>query len=490
MNKRPVFHLVSYMTLVIGVAMLLCAIVSWIYDETFKVRMSLIESGLIAIGCAGIVGILTRGDINLSRRDGFGVVTFGWIAATMFGSLPYILSGVIPHPVAAMFETMSGFTTTGASVLPAPGSVYQSFDAIPHSIHFWRALTHWFGGMGVLVLCVAILPFLGVGGMQIYRAEMPGPSKDRLTPRITTTAKLLWGVYATFTLVETLLLKFVGGMNWFDALCHTFGTMATGGFSTQGASVGAYDSVTIDIIITVFMFMAGVNFSLHYYALTGKPQRYFKDPEFRFYLFLIIGVTLFVTFNIWSHGISPFGRSLRDAAFTTTSIITTTGFCTADFDTWPNASRLLMVLIMFVGGCAGSTGGGMKIVRIFIMFKKMVREMKLFMRPSSVIQMKLGGKPVEQEIISHIAAFFAIFVLIFAIGSFVMTFFTPNLETAATSVIATLGNIGPGLDAVGATQNYAAIPHAGQAFLTCLMLLGRLELYTVLILFLPGFWKK
>lgn len=483
MNKRAVFHLVSYMTLVIGIAIIACAGVSWFYDEPMRIRMSLLESGLIAIGCAVIVGIITRGDINLSRRDGFGIVTFGWLSATLFGALPYIFSGVIPHPVSAVFETMSGFTTTGATVL-------GNLEEIPRGIHFWRALTHWFGGMGVLVLCVAILPFLGVGGMQIYRAEMPGPSKDRLTPRITTTAKLLWGVYALLTLIETLLLKFVGGMDWFDALCHTFGTMATGGFSTQSASVGAYDSGIIDAIITVFMFLAGVNFSLHYYALTGKPQRYFKDPEFRFYFFFLAGATLFITLNVWSHGLAPLGRSFRDAAFTSTSILTTTGFCTADFDIWPNASRLLLVMMMFVGGCAGSTGGGMKIVRVFIMFKKMVREMKLFMRPSAVIQVKLGGKPVEQEIISHISAFFAIFVLIFTLGSFVMTFFTPDLETAATSVIATLGNIGPGLNAVGATQNYAAIPPLGQGILTCFMLLGRLELYTVLILFLPSFWKK
>ena len=490
MNKRPVFHLVAYMTLVIGLAMIGCAGISLLYHEPAAVQLSLVKSGGIAIGFAVLVGFFTRGDINLSRRDGFGVVTFGWISATIFGALPYIFSGVIPHPMAALFETMSGFTTTGASVLPAPGSLYESFDAIPHSIHFWRALTHWFGGMGVLVLCVAILPFLGVGGMQIYRAEVPGPSKDRLTPRITTTAKLLWGVYALLTLIEAILLKFAGGMNWFDAFCHTFGTMATGGFSTQGASVGAYDSAVIDAIITVFMFLAGVNFSLHYHALTGKPQRYFKDPEFRFYFFFLSGATLFLTFNIWSHHWASFGRCFRDAAFTATSIITTTGFCTADFDLWPDASRLLLVLMMFVGGCAGSTGGGMKVVRIFIMFKKMVREMRQFMRPSAVIQMKLGGKPIEQEIVSHISAFFAIFVLIFSLGSFVMTFFTPDLITAATSVIATLGNIGPGLNAVGATQNYAAIAPAGQGLLICFMLLGRLELYTVLILFLPGFWRK
>lgn len=483
MNKRAVFHLVSYMTLVIGVAIVGCAGVSYYYAEPLNIQMSLLYSGLITMLCAIAVGVLTRGKINLSRRDGFGVVTFGWISATLFGSLPYILSGVIPHPISAMFETMSGFTTTGASVL-------SELEALPRGIHFWRALTHWFGGMGVLVLCVAILPFLGVGGMQIYRAEMPGPSKDRLTPRITTTAKLLWGVYALLTLVETLLLKFVGKMGWFDSLCHTFGTMATGGFSTRSASVGAFDSAIIDTIIIVFMFLAGINFSLHYHALTGKPGRYFRDPEFRFYFIFLACASLFITLNIWFDGAGPLGHCFREATFTATSIMTTTGFATADFDQWPNASRLLLVVMMFVGGCAGSTGGGMKVVRVFIMFKKMVRELKLFMRPSAVIQMKLGGKPVGQEIISHISAFFAIFLLVFALGSFIMTFFTPNLETAATSVIATLGNIGPGLNAVGATQNYAAIPPMGQGILTIFMLLGRLELYTVLILFLPSFWKR
>jgi trk system potassium uptake protein TrkH len=483
MNKRAVFHLVSYMTLVIGIAMVGCAGVSFYYHESLNIQLSLIYSGLIAILCAGLLGYFTRGDINLSRRDGFGIVVFGWLSATLFGSLPYIISGVISHPVSALFETMSGFTTTGASIL-------TDLENIPRGIHFWRALTHWFGGMGVLVLCVAILPFLGVGGMQIYRAEMPGPSKDRLTPRITTTAKLLWGVYALLTIVEALLLKYVGKMGWFDSFCHTFGTMATGGFSTHSASIGAFDSAVVDTIIIVFMFLAGVNFSLHYHALTGKPGRYFRDPEFRFYFVFLACATLFITFNIWLDGFASFSRCFRDAAFTATSIMTTTGFCTADFDQWPNASRLLLVMMMFIGGCAGSTGGGMKVVRVFIMFKKMVRELKVFMRPSAVVQIKLGGKPVEQEIVSHISAFFAIFVLIFAIGSFIMTFFTPDLVTAATCVIATLGNIGPGLNAVGATQNYSAISPMGQGILTVFMLLGRLELYTVLILFLPSFWKK
>jgi len=483
MNKRAVFHLVAYMTLVIGLAITACAAVSWYYGDTFTVINAFIHSGVITIAVSGLVGVLTHGDINLSRRDGFGVVTIGWLSAALFGALPYVFSGVILHPVSAVFETISGFTTTGASVL-------SDLEALPRGILFWRALTHWFGGMGVLVLCVAILPFLGVGGMQLYRAEMPGPSKDRLTPRITTTAKLLWGVYALLTVFEALLLKYIGKMDWFDSLCHTFATMATGGFSTRTASVGAYNSAAVDLIILFFMFMAGINFSLHYYALTGRPGRYFRDPECRAYFLLLAGCGLFITFNIWAGGYAAFTRCLRDAFFTSASILTTTGFCTADFDRWPDASRLLLVLMMFVGGCAGSTGGGMKIVRVMIMFKKIIRETKLFMRPSAVLQLKLGKNSVDQEIISHISAFFTIFILIFGLCSFLMSFFTPNLETATTAVIAALGNIGPGLNAVGASQNYAAIPAAGQGILIVCMLLGRLELYTVLILFFPGFWKR
>ncbi len=488
MSKRAVFHLVSMVTLVIGMAMGLCSALSRYWADPVWAQQSLLHASIITSVFAIVLLFLTRGDINLSRRDGFAVVTLGWLFAAIFGALPYILSGVIPHPVAAIFETMSGFTTTGASMLPA--GEFQTLESIPRGILFWRALTHWFGGMGVLVLCVAILPFLGVGGMQLYRAEMPGPSKDRLTPRITTTAKLLWGVYALLTLLEILLLKFAGGMCWFDSFCHTFATMATGGFSTRTASVGAFDSGIVDCIIIFFMFAAGVNFSLHYYALTGKPGRYWKDPEFRFYFIFLFICGLFLTFSIWGTVYEGFLFSLRMAFFQATSILTTTGFVTADFDLWPEASRLLLVMMMFVGGCAGSTGGGIKIVRIFIMWKKMIKEVRQFMRPQAIFQIKLGGKPVEEEIISHIAAFFTIFIIVFALASFLMTFYTPDLVTAATSVIATLGNIGPGLAAVGATQNYAAIPVPGQVILTLCMLLGRLELYTVLILFLPSFWKK
>lgn len=483
MNKRAVFHLVSYMTMVIGLTIFACSAVSLYYGDGEAARMAFVRAGALTVAVSALVGVLTRGDINLARRDGFGVVTLGWLAVTFFGALPYVFSGVIPDLVPAMFETMSGFTTTGATVIPI-------LETVPRGILFWRALTHWFGGMGVLVLCVAILPFLGVGGMQIYRAEMPGPFKDRLTPHIATTAKLLWGVYFLITLAEILLLKSVGKMGWFDSVCHSFSTVATGGFSSRTASVAYYDSAAVDVIITVFMFISGINFSLHHYALTGHPGRYFKDPEFKFYFLFLAACCLFMTFDTWSTGYAPLARCLRDSFFTGTSIMTTTGFCTADFDRWPNASRLLLLMMMFVGGCAGSTGGGIKVVRILVVFKKIIRETRLFMRPSAAIQLKIGKKPIEQEIVHQISAFFIIFVLVFAFSSFLMTFFTPDLETATSSVIATLCNVGPGLNAVGATQNYAAIPCTGQGVLIVCMLLGRLELYTVLVVLLPGFWKR
>ncbi len=483
MNKRAVFHLVSTMTLFIGLAITACAAVARYLGDSLAVQRAFVEAGVVTVAASLLTALCTRGDINLGRRDGFGIVAVGWLSASLFGALPYLFSGVIPHPVAALFETMSGLTTTGSSVL-------VTLEGVPRGILFWRALTHWFGGMGVLVLCVAILPFLGVGGMQIYRAEMPGPFKDRLTPHIATTAKLLWGVYLLLTVAEILLLKFVGGMGGFDAICHSFATVATGGFSTRTASVAAYDSAAVDVIVMVFMFLAGVNFSLHHHALTGRPGRYFKDPECRAYFLFLTGCCLFLTFNIWSAGAGPFTRCLRDAFFTGTSILTTTGFCTADFDRWPDASRLLLVLMMFTGASAGSTGGGIKIVRLVVVFKKILREVRRFMRPAAAIQIKIGQTPVDQEIVSHISAFVLLYFLIFGLCTFLMAFFTPNLETAATAVIASLGNIGPGLNAVGATQNYASIPPVGQGILIVCMLLGRLEIYTVLILFLPGFWKR
>ena len=483
MNSRGVFHLISYLTFVIGLAMVICSGVSRIFNESIDYTKSFLISGIITLVFAFLLGFLTKGKINLTRRDGFGVVTFGWIVIAIFGSLPYLLSEVINHPISALFETMSGFTTTGASVL-------SNLEYQPKSILFWRSLTQWLGGMGVLVLCVAILPFLGVGGMQIFRAEMPGPSKDRLTPRITTTAKLLWGVYLILTFAQVLTLFYIGNMNWFDSICHTFSTIATGGFSTKTGSIGAFNSRSVDVIIIIFMFLSGINFALHYHALRGKPLTYFKDSEFRFYGILLLVVITIVFFSIFNAGVGSILTCLLKGTFTTVALITGTGFSSINYDEWPNAIRILLVGMMFFGGCAGSTTGGMKIIRINIMVKKMIREIRVFMRPTAVIHTKLNKNPVESSIVAQISTFFAIFVLIFAFGSFVMSFFTPDLETAVSSVVATLGGVGPGLSHVGPMENYSEIPLTGQAFLTFLMLLGRLELYTVLVLLLPSFWKR
>ena len=482
MNTRSVFHLISFVLMVIGVAMGLCLAVSYACGDPASAQWGIATAGGLTVAVGMCLWLVTRGRIELTRRDGFSIATFGWVAAAVLGALPYIFSGVITDPVSAVFETMSGFTTTGASVL-------TNLETIPRGILFWRALTHFFGGMGVLVLCVAILPFLKVGGMQLYQAEMPGPSKDRLTPRITSTAKLLWGVYLLFCILEAILLK-LGGLSWFDSWCHTFATMATGGFSTRTASVGALDSAYVEIVIIVFMFLAGTNFAIHARFLQGRGFSYHRDPEFRFYIGLWLCACLLLTFNIWGAVHSSFTESLRAAFFQGTSIMTTTGFCTKDSDLWPDASKVVLILLMFVGGCAGSTGGGIKNIRMLVVLKTALREMHLFMRPNAVLKIKIEPGAMKESAVANVCAFFVVFVLLFAAGSLIMSFFTPDLATALSSVIATLGNIGPGLSAVGATKIYADIPSAGKVVLTCFMLLGRLELYTVLVLLMPGFWKK
>jgi len=482
MNIRAVTHTICYLIGVIALAMLAGAGISIYYGEAAAAK-SLIYSTVISLLAALLCGFLTRGEFHLTRRDGFGIAVFGWIFVALFGALPFLLSGVITGFIPAVFETMSGITTTGASVL-------TDLETLPHGILFWRAMTHFFGGMGVLVLCVAILPFLTVGGMQIYRAEVPGPDKERLTPRISTTAKWLWGTYILFCILQTILLM-LGGMSLFDAWCHTCATMATGGFSTRTASVGAYQSVYIEIVMIMFMFLAGTNFALHLRLLRGKsPLSYFRDEEFRWYFFLWLAAGLLLTLSIRGRNSGSWLSSLRPAFFQCTSIMTTTGFVTADFNQWSSTAKAVLLVLMFVGGCASSTGGGVKVIRLLTAGKALLRELLLYIRPNAVKSISIGGRNVGQPTILNICIFLLIFVLIFVLGSLVMTAFTPDLATATSSTIACLGNIGPGLGAVGATENYAAIPDAGKAVLILIMLLGRLELFTVIVLFLPEFWRK
>jgi len=484
LNLRAVFYLISYLLMVLGLGMASCWGISMYYHDPASAQYGLAIPGILTLTIALILSVATRtkSPIDLSRRDGFGIVTFGWLFAALFGAAPFVWSGIIPNPIGAVFETMSGFTTTGASVM-------WGLDQAPKGLLLWRALTHFFGGMGVLVLCVAILPFLGVGGMQIFRAEMPGPSKDRLTPRIANTAKLLWGIYVALCLVEIVLLK-IGGMSGFDAVCHSFATVATGGFSTRDASLGFYNSVYIEVVVTVFMFLAGINFSLHYRALRGNLQAFWKDSEFLVYLIIWALACTVMTLNLWHHTAPTLPSAIRAAFFTGTSVMTTTGFATADFDLWPAFSKLVLIVLMFVGGCAGSTSGGLKIIRIHILLKIALREIRLFLQPQAIVQVKVGKKPVEAGIVSGIAGFFVIYLLTFVAASALMCLFMPDLISAFTSVAATLGNIGPGLASVGPMLNYSQIPDAGLIVLTLCMLLGRLELYTALVILLPHFWKK
>ncbi len=425
---------------------------------------------------------LCRSDRDLSVREGFAIVTFGWFFYAVFGALPFVLSGAIPSPLDAMFETMSGFTTTGASIL-------TEIEGLPESILLWRSLTQWLGGMGIIVMSLAILPMLGVGGMQLFKAEVPGPTADRLKPRIQDTAKLLWGVYVILTGVETVLLMF-GGMTLHEALCHSFATLATGGFSSRNASVGAYNSAYIDWVVTLFMFLAGVNFSLHYHVLRGRLKNVNRNEEFRVYL----GITLFaiialVCFN-FSSVYDSFFDNLRFSAFQAVSILTTTGFATADYEGWPVFGQYLLVFLMFIGGCAGSTGGGMKVARILLLFKHAHVQLYRLIHPRAIRLVKLGNIPVDREVMQAILGFFALFMGIFVFASLLMAASGMDLVSAGSAVIATLSNIGPGLGSVGPTDNYAHIAPFGKSVLMFCMLLGRLELFTVLVLIFPTFWRK
>jgi len=485
MNPRLVFRLVSAVLLIMAAAMGICAAASYALSDPPRVWKAFLLSALLA-GSAGGGGIcLARPSVgsDLGRRDGLAVVALGWIAAALAGALPYLISGLISDPVGAVFETMSGLTTTGATVL-------SGLEGVPRGLLLWRATTHFLGGMGVLVLCVAILPLLKVGGMQIYRAEIPGPEKERLTPRIVTTARALWGVYVLLCILEILLLR-VGGMSTFEAVCHTFATMATGGFSTRSGSIGDFHSVYVETVIIVFMLLAGANFALHYQLLRGRLLSYLRNAEFRSYVGIWAVACLLLMLVLRCSGTYPgWSEALRRAVFQGTSIMTTTGFTTADFDGWPESARLILLVLMFIGGCAGSTGGGMKVFRVVVAAKKAARDLMRFMRPRVVVRIWLGEKVVEEETVSHVASFVLLFVGVWVMASLAMSFFTPDLVTALSAVAATLGNIGPGLGAVGAAENYAAVPVAGKVILTLCMLLGRLELYTVLVLLMPTFWRR
>ena len=455
---------------------------SWYYQEGTTIRALLISSGITFL--AGfLLFILTRGydHRNIGKKEGYIVVTLTWVSITLFGSLPFYISGAIPAYVNAFFETMSGFTTTGATILP-------DIEAMPKGLLFWRSMTHWLGGMGIIVLTLAILPILGVGGMQLFVAEAPGTTPSRLHPRITETAKRLWGIYMIFTFTQTALLM-LGGMDLFDSLCHAFSTMATGGFSTKNDSIAGF-SPYIQYVIVLFMIIGGTSFSLHYFLLKGEFNKVLKNEEFLFYLKVIAGFTLVLTFSIYLLHISDLERSFRKALFQVVSILTTTGFTTTDYLEWRTFMWFAIFILMFTGGCIGSTAGGIKMIRILVLVKNTRLELKRLIHPMAVIPVRINGKTIPTEIIHNFLAFFLIYMLIFMAGSAIMTVFGLDFESAVGASIATIGNIGPSISSIGPSEHYEHLHTGAKWVLSFFMLLGRLELFTVLLLFSPSFWKR
>ncbi|HIJ65746.1 MAG TPA: TrkH family potassium uptake protein [Candidatus Hydrogenedentes bacterium] len=512
MNYRLVSRYLGHFSVAIGLLMGPSAL--WaLYFTEWRELIALMGS----MAVCGAVGFgLTRfgrnADTALYQREALGLVGVSWLVAAGLGALPYVFAGVFNY-VDAYFECMSGFTTTGSSVL-------TDFEGAGKSIMFWRSFTHWLGGMGIIVLFIAVLPYLGAGGKQLFKSESPGPDPRGLRPRIKDTAAILYSIYFGFTVAETLLLM-LAGLNPYEALCQTFGTLATGGFSTRQESIAGFNNLAVDIVIIFFMVCAGGNFALYFAMLKGNLKAPWKDTEWRVYITILIVCVILVTFNLMGvegtfRGDTPpegstqamqalahraalgapaeptkygFGKALRYGSFQVVSIMTTTGFCTDNFDKWPYFSRALLVVLMFVGGCAGSTGGGLKVVRVVMLLKMAYWRLENTFKPKMVRAIRISGQVVDESVQKTVYAFFVLYLLWFAGGTLFMSLLGLPFQTAITSVAATLNNIGPGLEHVGAEMNYALVPAVGKVFLSLCMVLGRLELFSICVLFAPAFWR-
>jgi len=482
MHIRVITRFIAILILFLGLCMMGPLVVSFVVRDDSTPAFLVSVAVTFAVGLILFVGTRTQEDRPLNHRDGVAIVTLGWVMAGLFGTLPYLLSGAIPDFTDAYFESLSGFTTTGASI-------FTDIESLPQGILLWRSLTQWLGGMGIIVLSIAILPYLGIGGMQLYKAEVPSPVVDKLKPRISETAKTLWKVYFSFTVIEVLLLV-AGGMSVFDGVCHAFCTMPTGGFSTKNMSIAHYDSVYFDAVLIVFMLLAGINFSLHYRLIKGDLRIFGRDSECRVFLILVAVFVVLIALNIHGSVYSSMGQSLRHAAFQVSSIITTTGFVSADYETWPAFSQLVLLICMFLGAMAGSTGGGMKIMRVMLLMRHGYHQIFQIIHPHAVITLKLAGRPVPGEILSSIWGFFTLYLGLFVAASLTMAALGLDFVSSFASVAATIGNIGPGLGTVGPVRNYLDVPLLGKWVLVLCMLLGRLEIYTVIVLFAPAYWKK
>ena len=501
LNLKAVARTLGALLFFLGVALLAPMGVGIAYGEA--TWWSFGVAALLAFGVGGgtwfVLGWQKQQEVRV--REGFAIVALSWFILSLVGALPFVLGGVLGSYTDAFFETMSGFTTTGATILG--GATNPNIEEIPNSFLFWRSLAHWLGGMGIIVLTLAILPMLGIGGMQLFKAEVPGPSADKLTPRVRETAKRLWLIYVGITAVEVLLL--LPAMDLFDAVNHAFATMATGGFSTENGSVGQYESSYIDWVITAFMFLAGINFALHYRLLRGQAITVFRDTEFKVYLAITLVATLLITLGTWAttaqvlphvrafttfDGYPSFLQALRFSAFQAVAIITTTGFGTADYEVWPPLAVGVLFLLFFVGGMAGSTGGGVKVIRHVLLVKNSLKEVRQLIHPQAIIPVRLSGHPVSQEVMRNVLSFIVLYFALIFFGTAMIALLGLDLLSAFGAAISCVGNIGPAFGNFGPTENYASVPDAGKWILSFLMMAGRLEIFTVLILFAPTFWRR
>ncbi len=482
MNYKVVLNIIGFLLILTGFFMML-GIPFSIYFHHNDIYSILISSG-ITILTGLIIWFFTRDADRqqLGKREGYIIVSLGWFFMSLFGAIPFIIYGAIPNFSDAFFETMSGFTTTGASIL-------KDIEVLPAGLLFWRSLTQWLGGMGIIVLSLAILPLLGIGGMQLFSAEVPGITKDKFHPRVKETAKRLWGIYVILTAAQTLLLM-VGGLSFFDAINHSFTTMATGGFSTKNASTAYFTSPFVQYVFIIFMIFAGMNFTLHYYALHLKFESFKQNTEFKFYALFLVLATLIIMFIHRPHHTFNLEESFRQSLFHVVSLVTTTGYVSSDYENWAPFSRMIFFVLLFIGGCAGSTGGGIKFARHYLLFRNGLLELKRLVHPRAVIPVRFNGKAVSQEIIFNVQAFFIFYILLFVIGSIILSLIGLDFITSAGAVATCLGNVGPGFGAVGPISNFADLPEISKWILSFFMLVGRLELFTVLIIFTPTFWKK
>lgn len=482
MNFKNIISILGLLITLNGLFMFSGIPFSFYYDESL---FPLAISGSISVILGVFLWLFFKrksANSELTRKDGYLVVALGWVSMSIFGMLPFLISGSIPNVTDAFFETISGFTTTGATII-------NDIEAMPKGLLFWRSMTQWIGGMGIIVLTVALVSIIGVGGMQLFVAEAPGISPDKLKPRIKDTAKRLWIIYVGLTLTETILLMF-GDMSFFDAINHSLTTMATGGFSTKNDSMAHFQSSYIQYVVIVFMFLAGVNFTLTYFGLKLKFKKVWANEEFKAYLVTILIFTLVTTLGIAFYSDNSFEKSFRDAAFQVVSIITTTGYITADYTSWAHLLTVFFFFFMFIGGSSGSTAGGVKIVRHVILFKNSFLEMKRLLHPFSIIPVRLNKKAISQSVTFNVLAFIMIYISVFVFGSIAVSLTGIDFTTTIGSVATSLGNIGPGFGSVGPLDNFSHLPQTTKWILAGLMLLGRLELFTILILFTPYFWKK